>query len=304
MKMGCGTHSYEVVQGWGTLPAGIEYGYTHGVAVDSQNRVYVFNTSKDAVIILDQAGNFLHSWGKEFAAGAHGMFLSREGSQEYLFLTDTARRMVFKTTLTGEIIFSLGVPDLPDVYDSPDKYCPTDVAVAPNGDFYVVDGYGQHWIHHYNYGGQHVRSWGGLGSDPGKMNCPHGAWVDTRGSEPLLYVADRENHRIQIFSLDGKPMRFVTEDIDYPCCFYQFGEELYILDLHSRVTILDKQDHLITHLGEDQTAWKKEGWPNRPVSEHVIDKFVSPHALCVDTQGDIYVAEWVPHGRVTKLKHT
>ena len=301
MRMGSGSHTFEVAAGWGELPAGVEYGYTHGVVVDSEDRVYVHNTSRDAVVVFDRDGHFLTSWGADFAAGAHGLFLSRESGREYLYLADTARRAVFKTTLSGEVVFSLGAPDLPDVYDAPEKYCPTDVAVAPNGDFYVVDGYGQSWIHQYSPEGRRIRSWGGKGPAPGQLDCPHGAWVDTRGAEPLLYVADRANNRIQVFSLDGEHVRFVADDIDYPCCFYQYGDELYIPDLHSRVTILDKSDRLIAHLGEDPEAWRKEGWPRRPAAERTPDRFVSPHAACLDSHGDLYVAEWVPDGRLTKL---
>lgn len=301
MRMGNGTHTYEVAEGWAKLPEGVQLGYTHGVVVDSRDNVYVHNRSKDAVIVFDREGNFLHSWGEPFAQGAHGMFLSNENGREYLYLADEVRHIVVKTTLDGKELFTLGVPDLPNVYDTPEKYRPTDTAVAPNGDIYICDGYGQSWIHQYRADGSHVRSWGGKGSEPGKLNCPHGLWVDTRGSEPLLYVADRGNHRIQVFTLDGEHVRLITEDIDYPCCFYQYGDEMYIPDLHSRVTILDRNDKLITHLGEDAEAWKKQGWPNRPASERSPDRFVSPHAVCVDSRGDVYVVEWVADGRLTKL---
>lgn len=301
MKVGNGSHVYEIAEDWGSLPEGIEYGYTHGVVVDSRDRVYVFNTSRDAVIVFDSNGTFLNSWGEEFAKGAHGMFLSKEGETEYLYLTDIVRRIVVKTTLVGEVIMTLGLPDVPDVYDTDNKYRPTDVAVAPNGDIYVCDGYGQFWIHHYNRDGKLIRSWGGKGSEAGKLECPHGIWVDTRGPEPVVYVADRRNQRIQIFTLEGEHARFITDDIDFPCSFYQFHDEMYIPDLHSRVTILDNNDKLITHLGEDQEAWQKEGWPRRPASERKADKFVSPHALCVDSHSNVYVVEWVPDGRLTKL---
>ncbi len=302
MKLGSGSHVFEIQEGWGQLPEGISYGYTHGVVVDAEDNVYIHNTSKDAVVVFDKNGNFLTSWGEPFEGGAHGMYLSREDGREYLYFADTKRRIVVKTTLDGKELLTLGVPDLPDVYDTPDKYCPTDVAVAPNGDIYVCDGYGQSWIHQYDSKGQYIRSWGGKGSGAGKLDCSHGIWIDTRKAEPLVYVADRANHRIQIFTLDGEHVSFVTEDIDYPCCFYQFGDEMYIPDLHSRVTILDKNDKLITHLGEDQSAWTKQGYPNLPHSERALGSFISPHAVCVDSSGDLYVVEWVSDGRVTKLR--
>lgn len=295
-----GNSVYEVNNNWAKLPKNIRLGYTHGVAVDSRDRVYIFNQSEHAVIVLDRDGSLLHSWGAEFAGGAHGMCLSREENGEFLYLTDIERHLVVKTRLDGSILMTLGVPELPGIYDRPDQYRPTDVAVAPNGDFYVSDGYGQSWIHHYRPDGTRVRSWGDKGSGPGQLDCPHGIWVDTRGAEPELYAADRRNHRIQVFTLDGEHIRFITDDIDYPCGFYSFGGELFIPDLHSRVTVLDQEDRLIAHLGEDPAACRKEGWPNRPPSERSPDRFVAPHAVCVDSHGDLYVVEWVPEGRITK----
>jgi DNA-binding beta-propeller fold protein YncE len=302
MRLGSGSHVYEIVEGWGRLPTGVRFGYTHGVVVDSQDRVYVHNQSKDAVVIFDREGNFIQSWGEQFADGAHGMFLNREGEDEYLYLADYVRHIVVKTTLDGEVIWTLGVPNLPDVYPSPDLYKPTDVAVARNGDFYVCDGYGQSWIHQYNAKRELIRSWGGLGSEAGKLNCPHGVWVDTRRAIPVLFVADRGNHRLQVFTLTGKHVGFVTEELRYPCCFNQFGDELYIPDLHGRVTILDKQNKLITHLGDNPKVWERPGWPNLPVGERPIDKFISPHAVCVDSHRALYVVEWISDGRLTKLR--
>lgn len=301
MKMGSGTHVYDIAEGWGKLPEGIKYGYTHGVVTDSQDRVYIHNMSKDAVIVFDRDGNFLNSWGEEFAAGAHGMLLNKEGNEEFLYFADIARGLIVKTTLDGEVLLSIGAPDLPDVYDVEKKYVPTDVAVAPNGDIYAADGYGQSWVHQYNAKGEYIRSFGGKGSDPGQFNSPHGISVDTRGPEPVLYVADRANNRIQVLTLDGEHIRFVTEEMDLPCSFFQYQDEIYLPDLHSRATILDKNDKLITHLGEDQEAHKQEGWPNLPKEYYRADKFSSPHGICVDAHGDVYLVEWTVDGRVTKL---
>ncbi len=302
MKVGHGLHTYEVVPDWAKLPNRIKLGYTHGVVVDSRDRVYIFNQSENAVIVLDRDGQFLNSWGGEFAKGAHGMFLSNEGENEFLYLTDLDRHLVVKTTLNGEILWELGAPKLPDVYQSEEQFQPTDVAVAPNGDVYVCDGYGQNWIHHYSRKAVYIRSWGGKGSDAGKLDCPHGIWVDTRGRAPILLVADRGNQRIQRFTLVGEPIDFITAELRLPCCFYQFGDEIYIPDLLARVTIFDRHNRLITHLGDNPAVWEKEGWPNLPLSDLPSDKFVAPHAVCVDSRGDVYVVEWHERGRLTKLQ--
>ncbi|MBI2302095.1 MAG: hypothetical protein HYU66_24595 [Armatimonadetes bacterium] len=300
--LGSGTHTYEVVDGWGQLPEGIRTGYTHGVVVDQHDRVYIHNQSKDAVLIFEPDGTFVGSWGEQFAGGAHGMFLARENGHEVLYLSDYAQHAVVKTTLDGQEIWRRGVPDLPHVYPTENLYKPTDACVAPStGDVYVCDGYGESWIHQYTQSGDYLRSWGGKGGEPGKMLCPHGIWVDTRGAEPVLLAADRGNNRLQSFTLDGQHLGFVTEELRQPCCFYQFEGDLVIPDLQSRVTVFDEDNRLITHLGDNPNGWTKEGWPNLPPEEFEVGRFSSPHAACVDSHGDIYVVEWTVNGRITKL---
>jgi hypothetical protein len=296
------SHNYEVAEGWGKLPEHINFGYTHGICVDSEDRVYVHHTGKESVVTFDKDGQFLATWGSEFEGGAHGFYLHRndDGTENFYF-ADTRRALVVKTTLAGEVLLEIGMPDRPDLYDSERRYIPTDVCVAPNGDIYVSDGYGQYYVHQYDAKGVYIRSWGGRGSEPGQLIEPHGISVSFRSSEPEIYVADRNNHRIQVFTLDGRHKRFMDHNLDLPCSFYFYQDEIYIPDLHSRVTILDANDRLITHLGEDQMAYKQPGWPNLPKTYYRSDKFSSPHGVCVDSQGNVYVAEWISDGRITKL---
>jgi DNA-binding beta-propeller fold protein YncE len=302
MRLGDGSHVYEIVEGWAKLPKSASFGITRGVVVDPQDCVYVLNQSKDTVIVFDRDGNFIKSWGEEFAEGADGFSLSREASTAYLYIPDHRRHMVAKASLDGDIVWTLGVPNLPDVYKNKDLYKPTGVAVAPNGDLYVCDGRGQNWIHHYNAGGELIRSWGGSGSEPGMLNNPTGVWLDTRRPLSVLLVADRGNLRIQVFTLTGKHVGFITEGMRCPSSFYQSGDELYVADLHGRVTILDKLNKLITHLGDNPNIWERPGWPNLPAGERPLDKFISPCAVCVDSHRDLYVVEWISDGRLTKLR--
>jgi|SRR5579875_626277 len=300
--LGSGSHTYEVVEGWGRLPEGVKYGFTHGVAIDSQQHVIVHNMSRDSVIIFDRDGRFIKSWGPEFKNGAHGLQLRREGTSDYLYLADYVRHLVVKATVDGEIVWTLGVPWESGVYQSEEQYKPTNVAFAPNGDFYIADGYGLSYVHQYNIKAQYIRTWGGKGKEAGKLDTPHGIWVDTRDKEPVVVVADRGNSRLQLFTLDGNHLGFVTDELRRPCHFDQRGDELLIPDLWGRVTIFDKDNHLVTHLGDNPGVWEQPGWPNLPRENWQAGKFISPHSACWDADGNIYVVEWIAKGRVSKLR--
>ena len=300
--LGSGDHQYEWVEGWGQLPAGVQYGYTHGVCVDSQGRIFIHNQSKDAMIVFDPDGKFIKSWGPEFAGGAHGLQLSKEGNEEFLYLADIARRKVVKTTLDGEVVWTLEYPKESGVYPNPEKFVPTNVAIAPNGDFYVADGYGSSYIHQYNSKAEYIRTWGGDGTELGKLKCPHGIAVDTRDGDPKVLVADRANVRLQWFSLDGKFLSVVNQELRHPCHFDQRDGELLIPDLHGRVTIFDKNNQLVVHLGDNEGVNKTPGYPNLTHEQRQSGKFISPHSACWDHEGNIYVVEWINDGRVSKLR--
>lgn len=300
-QLGNTIRSYDLVPGWAKLPTHLGFGYTHGIVVDQQDNVYVFHTGAPSIFKFDESGNFISAWGEEFEDGAHGFYLHKDQEAEYLFITDTARGQVVKMDLNGKHLLTLGTPDRPDIYNEEFRYIPTDVAISANSDIYVADGYGQSWIHQYTAAGEYIRSWGGKGSEQGRLNCPHGISIDTRNGVEEVYVADRGNHRIQVFTLEGDFKREIVDDMDQPCSFYFHGEDMYFPDLNSRVTIFDKHDRLICHLGEDQQAYKQAGWPNLPKSYYRDTKFSSPHGVCVDSKGSVYVAEWISDGRVTKL---
>ncbi|MBI2422937.1 MAG: hypothetical protein HYV27_08930 [Candidatus Hydrogenedentes bacterium] len=299
---GAGGYSYRWVDHWARMPQGRAFGKTHGICESSDGRIFVHNTSADAVAIFDSGGVFLGSWGGEFAEHAHGMQWSLEDGREYLYLAPTKMHCIVKTTLDGEEIFRLDYPKESGKYESAEKFIPTNIAIAPNGDFYVADGYGSHYIHQYTRNAEYVRTWGGPGTEPGQMLCPHGIWVDTRGPEPVIVVADRKNIRLQYFTLDGDFLRIDTPGFLHPCHFDQRGEDLLVPDLFGRVTLLDKHNTVIAHLGENPGIEKVPGYPDFPRGAQVPGKFIAPHDACFDRAGNIFVVEWVNGGRVTKLE--
>ncbi len=309
--VGSGDYTYEVYHDWGELPAGLKYGNTHGVVEDAQGHIYVHHTvnavseSDDTMVVFDRNGKFVRSWGKDFKGGAHGLHILREGKDESLILCDTKRAVVVKTTLKGETVWTLEYPKESDKYAAgadgkPIRYSPTNVAIAPNGDVYVGDGYGSSYINQYSSKGTYIRTFGGKGKSAGELDCPHGLIVDRREATSTLMVADRGNRRIQVFSLDGTHLRFI-DGTQHPCHFSEHKGVMVVPDLWARVTLIDRKNTVITHLGDaGPESWQatrkgpREGFP--------VGKFVCPHGACFDRDGNIYVVEWVEVGRVTKLR--
>ncbi|QQS47512.1 MAG: hypothetical protein IPM66_02305 [Acidobacteriota bacterium] len=306
LVLGTGKHRYEWVSGWGKLPEGMHYGSTHGaVQVDSAGRVYVNTDTENAIIVFDEAGKFLRTMGAEWKGGTHGMQIRKEGGREFIYLTNLGRNEFAKLTLEGETVWVKGYPEQSGVYSKKEEFKPTGIAFAPNGDFYVTDGYGQQYIHHYNSKGDYVRSWGGKGKEDGKFNTPHAIIIDTRGKTPAVLVTDRANHRLQWFSLDGKHLKTLdgveNDLLRLPATLHIKGSDLVVGDLAGRVTIFDKNNELITHLG-DNIDPRKRATNRVPATDWLDGQFIAPHGVCWDKKGNLYVEEWMAVGRIVKLR--
>lgn len=304
--MGGGEYTYEVYHDWGVLPSSIQYGNTHGVVHDSQGRIYVHHTvgktseSSDTMVVFDPDGKFIKSWGKQFKGGAHGLHIQKEGSTEFLYLCDILNSVIVKATLGGEEVFRLGYPDHSEAYAAKNiPWSPTNLAVAPNGDFYVADGYGSSFVLQYNSQGEYVKTFGGLGSDPGKLNQPHGIWVDRRSPVPILTVADRRNYRLQYFTLEGQHLGF-SGRLNYPCHFHTRNELMVVPELEARVSILGANNQPVVHLGQGPANFREVRLKAREA--FVPGQFVAPPGACFDADGNLFVVEWVEVGRVTKLR--
>ncbi len=301
--LGEGKHKYEWIAGWAKLPTGMTFGNTHGgIVVDSRGRIYMNTDTENAVIVFDRDGKFIKTWGKDFKGGTHGMAIGKDNGQEVLFLGHIGRNEVVKTTLDGEVLATFPYPESAGIYKDAKEFKPTGVAVAPNGDVYATDGYGRWWVHRYNTKGQYLGSFGGPGKEPGRLREPHGIWLDTRGKTPELVVADRQNSRLQWFDLDGKFIREVKDVAHRPSGIHQRGTDLVIADIEAKVTIIDKDNKVVVHMGANNNADQK-GKNKVPRDLWQDGVFTAPHAVRWDDAGDLYIMDWNFEGRFTKLRH-
>ena len=260
----------------------------------------------DTMVVFDEKGRFVRSWGKEFEGGAHGLHIRKEGSEEFLYLCDTKRAVVVKATLKGETVWSLGYPkESPSTRSTPTaspqrSTRPPTSRSRQTATCTWPTAMGPATSCQYDTDGKYIRTFGGKGTEPGQLDCPHGLIVDERGPEPVLLVADRSNKRLQTFTLDAKPLA-LYQGTNAPCHFHTRKDVMVVPDLFARVTLIDRSNAPILHLGDNGIdSWKPLRGGAR--DQFPVGKFVCPHSACFDHDGNIFVVEWVEVGRVTKLR--
>jgi len=295
-SLGSGEFAYEVLVDWARLPEGGSFHEVADVAVDSQDRIYVFNRGKHPMIVFDREGNFLASWGEGLFTRPHGVTL---GPDDTLFCVDDGDHTVRKCTLDGKVLIVLGTPGQAAPFQSGQPFNrPTKVAFDPRtGDIYVADGYGNSRVHKYTPDGKLLLSWGTCGTDPGEFNLVHSVCTDREGH---VYIADRESHRIQIFDSNGN---YLTQwnNLHRPCGLHiDKGQQLcYVGELASQLAV----NEAYPNLGPRVSIYDLEGkrlarlGDIRPGEEP--GQFIAPHGIAVDSRGDIYVGEvsWSAVGR-------
>jgi sugar lactone lactonase YvrE len=308
-----GDRTYECIHDWLKAPEGLVWGDTHGICQDRQGFIYVAHTvhpkSKraEAIVVFDENGRYVRAFGEEFRSGAHGLDLRQEGGQEILYHCDTVRRCVVKTSLTGEVLWTQGYPAASPLYavDPRINFVPTNAAFAPNGDFFVGDGYGSSYILKFSAQGELLQTIGTPGKADGQLQSPHGLWVDSRGAEPVLVVADRGNHRLQTFSLDGRHLRTISDParLRWPCNFDVRGDLLVCPDLNGQVCLLDRDYQVIAQIGDGLAHNTGKIGSRRDLTrdQFIPGEFIYPHDAVFLRNGDIVVVEWLPIGRITLL---
>jgi hypothetical protein len=310
--LGSGAHTYECIHDWLLPPDGLVWGDTHGLAQDAQGHIYVAHTVNkssmrgESVVVYDASGKFVRAFGEEFRGGAHGLGLRQENGSEVLYHCDINRCKIVKTTLSGNSLWVHGYPrEDPSYAQHPIDFVPTNVAFGPNGGFYVGDGYGSHHVLRFAADGKFLGEIGRPGHGDGEFDTPHGLFVDTRGEQPRLVIADRGNRRVQTFSLDGAHLQTIKDDsrLRMPCHFHTRNEWMVCPDLDSQVCILDRDYQVVAQLGDGQAANGEVGSRRKQTrNEFTPGQFITPHAAIFLHTGDILVAEWLPIGRLTLLR--
>jgi hypothetical protein len=286
--VGTGDFKYRIIEDWAKLPEGWSFKEVGAVGVDKKDNVYVFNRGEHPVMVFDREGNFLRSWGEGQYPRAHGVHM---GPDDSIYLTDDGGHFVRKCSLDGKVLLELGVPGKPTPYMSGEPFhrC-THTALSPKGEIYVSDGYGNAKVHKYSPDGKLLMSWGEPGTNPGEFNIVHNICTDADG---WVYVADRENHRVQVFDGNGKyetqwnnlhrPCGLYMDYTRHPVCYIgELGPVQPVNrnspNLGPRVSIVDHQGKLLSRFGDMHAG-------TAPTS------FLGPHGLSVDSRGDLYVGE-------------
>ena len=292
MVIDAGERKYELVKDWGQLPPGWIWGQVGAVAVDSQDNVHAFTRSDHPYMVFDKSGKLVDHWGEGIFEDAHGICITPQ--DDTVYFVDRNPQIVLKFNKTGRHELSLGNRHKPSdtgytdesrtvTHAGPPFHHPTDVSIGPGGEIYVSDGYRNCRVHKYAPDGTLEFSWGEPGNADGQFVLVHSVW-EHKGK---VYVADRQNNRIQVFDPQGKHQA-TWPGFDQPCKIYVDNQDvMYIAELGARVSIVDLDGNLLGRWGGERT--------------HDPGLFWGPHGIWTDSAGDLYVAEVLEGARLQKF---
>jgi sugar lactone lactonase YvrE len=294
---------YQVDSRWPSRPDGLAWGEMPGVCVDAHDQVWTFNRGDTPVQLYDASGRLLRAWGQGGLVGkAHGIRIDPQG---FVWLADTGLHVVRKFTPEGELLLTLGTPGEPGE-DSTHLNMPTDLVVTPAGDIFVTDGYGNNRVVHYDPSGQFVKTWGQLGSKAGQFSLPHSIAVDSVGR---LYVADRNNARVQVFDQSGRyldewrdlivPWQVVVTPRDevYVCGSTPMRWPGALALIPGMVVGVPPKDQILMRF---DTTGRARGLWAFPMGTDRAGSLAWVHGLGVDSRGNVYLGDVQGH-RVQKF---
>lgn len=301
--LGQGGFRYRVVPGWGVLGADTPVKDCHGLARDRAGHIILLtNHTANNVIVYDRAGRLVHKWGTQFP-GAHGLSLVAEGGpggREVLFITDLATHRVVKATLDGTLLDEWRWPAHTGKYEKEDQYRPSWTLHLPNGEFFVLDGYGRDFITHHGADGKFQRIFGG--AEGGIVHWgPHGGMADVRDPRnPTLLIAMSDQQHLLRLSLEGRklaqtdlpggnPRQVRLHDGHF---FVAHLADNWPKDRSSRgfLSVLDADLRIVSNVAGSPAIYDDAG-KLQPM-RHTEDVFMHPHDLIVDDEGSVYVAQF------------
>ncbi len=282
---------FKVDPTWPERPKNVSWGPMSGVAVDAQDNVWVLSRAGPPVQVYQPDGKFLRSWGAGLLDTPHQLRIDRQGN---VWLADSGNHVVLQCSTEGKVIRTLGTRGEAGC-DERHFNRPADMVVAPDGDVFVADGYGNARVVHFDKNGKFVKSWGKLGGEPGEFSLPHSVALDSKGR---LYVADRNNSRVQVFDQDGK---FLDQwrNIMVPSSFWMTkDDELWVCGSSPMPWRAD--DRVLGYPPKDQLFMKFN------TSGKLLQLWAAPlgkdgneqpgelnwvHGLALDSKGNIYAVD-------------
>lgn len=298
LVIGHGNFRYKVVKNWGTLNK-TKHPVTdcHEMVQDSQGRIILLtNNTKNNVIIYNKDGQLLDTWGDEYP-GAHGLSLYNEGGEDFLYITDTEKHEVYKTTMDGKKVLTIPFPSDLAEYKDKDQFVPTETAIAENGNIYVADGYGAQYITVYDQKGNLINYFGGPGKEEDQFYNAHGIAIDNRGASDCLLITARQKNQLKIFDLDGTYRSTVDLPGAYICRPVVHGKNVYLATIWSGegdaetgfISILDENNRLVSAPGGVIPTYEGDRLSHMYQTLRV---FKHPHDVCVDNDENIYIPQW------------
>lgn len=296
--IGHGDFQYKVQKDWGTQsPNAFPVKDCHEMVEDAKGRLILLtNETRNNVLIYDKSGKVLSTWGHDFP-GAHGLTLHQEGEEEFLYITDTEKGQVYKTTMGGKIVMTLDYPKESGAYSQGSEYHPTETAIGPNGDIYVADGYGKSYVIQYSPKGEYIRHFAGQGEADYQLKQAHGICLDTRKAEPELLVTSRAAQEFKRFSLDGEHLETIATPGCWICRPVIQGNNLYFAVIVTKTW--DAFDGLVIVMDENNKVISAPGgsapsYIDGQLQEIAYDgsTFLNPHDVCIDRDQNIYVPQW------------
>ncbi|HTU99255.1 MAG TPA: hypothetical protein VMF13_01870 [Luteitalea sp.] len=291
--LGHGAFRYRQVAGWGQLePSQVPVKDCHAITENKAGQIVLLtNDTRNNIITYTGDGKFVAKREDRFpAAHALEFRLDRRGD-EMLWVTDHQSSTIAMLTPDGREVKKIDASALAAKYPDLTKYHATNVAVLKDGDFFISDGYGSHFIHHFDPDWKYIATFGGAGTAPEHLKQPHAVWVDTRKGREELLVCDRANALLKWFSTKGELLRTVAVPGTQPSNIAPMANgHIAIASLNAMILILDANDRVVSVIGGEAPAY--DGNTLKPLVVSAATPFIHPHDVYVDKAGAVYVAQW------------